>query len=154
MATIGARCVFGSLVASCTFVGCGSQVLTSVVNIPCSGSDRRRRKTLRAYNVLGDVSEYEATLQAVEKPREPTPPPETFDLSCVPLDILAAMDSDKAVYKPILEAYKEILDERKALADEHARVMALVQSPSTAQPHDLASLEATRDSRYIHDHTL
>ena len=90
--------------------------LTSVVNIPCSGSDRRGRKVLRADNVLGDISEYDDTLQAVEKPREPTP----LYLSCVPLAILAAMDSYKAVYKPIFESYKYTLADRKRLADEHA----------------------------------
>eukprot|EP00892_Ulva_mutabilis_P008865 jgi/Ulvmu1/6350/UM029_0058.1 len=126
--------------------------MTNISPIRCA-PERRRRKLLKAYNVLGDVSDYQAKLQALEQPREPTPPPEPFDLSCVPHDVLAAMNSDTAVYKPMLEAFKSIFTERKALADEHVRVRALAPTPSLqTQPLSSASLEATRDSRTLAKH--
>lgn len=107
---------------------------------------------MRAYNVLGDVAEYEAKVLALEKPREPTPPADPFDMSCVPDDILTAMNTDSAVYQPILQVFKDLLAERQSLADEHARVTALAQVPGALTPpsQSVAALEATRGSRCVY----
>lgn len=59
------------------------------------------------------------------------------------------MNIDTAVYQPILDVFKGLLAERKALADEHARVEAQNQDPTMPVPptQGIAMLEATRDSR-------
>lgn len=110
----------------------------------------RRKKQLKAYNILGDADEYESMLRAVEKPRTPTPePPAAFDVSNVPPQVMDAMQLDESLYQPILEAFHELLAERMAMQEEYARVNASqAETEQRFQEQSLTRSADTRDSRY------
>lgn len=109
----------------------------------------RRKKHLKAYNILGDADEYEAMLRAIEKPCTPTPePPAAFDVSNVPPEVMEAMQLDESLYQPILETFHELVAERLALQQEHARVEASqAKTEQSFQQQSLARSAETRDSR-------
>jgi hypothetical protein len=114
----------------------------------CSSGKPRRKKLLKAYNVLGDMDEYESMLQAVEKPRTSTPEPATFDISIVPQDVMDAMKLDESVYHPMLEAFEELFNEKQALQQEYERVTTLEAEDSRKFMEESLTCSAdTRDSR-------
>lgn len=110
----------------------------------------RRKKQLKAYNVLGDADEYESMLRAVEKPRTPTPePPAAFDVSNVPPEVMGAMQLDGSLYQPILEAFHELIAERIAQQQEYSRISASqAQTEQCFAQQSLTRSADTRDSRY------
>jgi hypothetical protein len=109
----------------------------------------RRKKHLKAYNILGNVDEYESMLMAVEKPRTPTPePPAAFRVDNVPPEIMEAMQLDDSLYQPILEAFHELVAERLELQQEYGRVQASqAETEQSFQQLSLTRSADTRDSR-------
>jgi hypothetical protein len=109
----------------------------------------RRKKLLKAYNILGHADEYESMLLAVEKPRTPTPePPAAFHVSNVPPEIMEAMQLDDSLYQPILEVFHELVGERLALQQEYKRVQASqAETEQSFKQQSLTRSADTRDSR-------